>query len=421
MLRKTKALATVAVLAVAVAACSSSGGSQASAPSGTVSGSSGTAAGSPEKTITIGLLTDVTGPAASGNKLSEVGVKAGVVYAARNGYRIKYVEADTQTNPGAVVAAAQKLVLQDHVSAVIAHSALAFAAAPFLTKENIPVVGVAEDGPEWLTAKNMFSVWGALDNTLVPSTTGLVFKLLGAKTIGTLGYSISPLSSDAAKSAALSAKAAGLKVGYVNANFAFGSTDVQPEALAMKSHGVDGITTATDANTAYALVKALKNLGNPPKAVVLASGYGVDTLQAGPGALKEAQNVYFTLIWEPVELHTAATKQFQADLKAVGFTSVPSVAIYGGYTSVVLLVRALKAADGATDHAALIKALSQIHDWNAAGLFGSRTIDINQRGMVGGTAPYCYYVSKLVGSGFETVPNAEPVCGDLVPGEKVGS
>lgn len=407
---KIRVIAGTGVLAIAAAACSGGGGgssdnSSSSSPAG------GSGSSQATKDVTVGLLTDVTGPAASGNKLSQTGAKAGVVYAKRNGYNVKIVVADTQTNPGAVTAAAQKLVTRDHVDAVIAHSAIAFSAAPYLTKQGIPVVGVAEDGPEWQTAKNMFSVWGAIHFNKVSTTFGELFKLLGVKTVGALGYDISPSSALAAKGTGVSAQAAGLKAGYINAKFPFGSTNVQPIALAMKNANVDGLTTATDPNTAYALIKALKNIGHPAKAVVLASGYGVDTLQAGPGALQSAQNVYFTTVWQPVEMNTPATQKFQADLKQVGFTNVPSLAIYGGYLSVVLLVRGWKDA-GSTDHAKVISALSNVHDWDSAGLFPKgKTMDINDRQNIITGVDNCSFATKLVGTKFELVKGADPVCG----------
>ena len=411
-----KVIAASAVVAIA-AACS--GGSGGSSGNTGASGSASSGGGS-LKTVTVGLLTDVTGLAASGNKLSEVGVKGGVVYAQRNGYRIKYIVADTGTNPTNALAGARKLVTQDHVDAVIAHSAIAFAAAPYLTSQKIPVVGVAEDGPEWTTSTNMFSVWGAIHTEKVTTTIGQFFKNLGVTTVGALGYDISPTSAESAKATGVSAEAAGLKVGYINAKFPFGSTNVAPVALAMKKAGVDGLTTATDPNTAYALIGALRNIGHEPKAVVLASGYGGDVLQAGPGALKNAQNVYYTLQWQPVEMKTAATKQFQADLAAAGYTQEPTLAIYGGYLSVALLVKALKAANGATDSASLLTALSGIHDWDSAGMFPpGKTMDINDRKNIAAGVDNCLYAVKLVGSTFELVKGADPLCGDVIKGKTV--
>jgi hypothetical protein len=56
-----------------------------------------------------------------------------VVLARRAGYTIKYVIGDTTSTPGGALTAAQKLVEQDHVFAVIAVSSLTFAAANYLT------------------------------------------------------------------------------------------------------------------------------------------------------------------------------------------------------------------------------------------------------------------------------------------------
>ena len=71
---------------------------------------------------------------------------------------------------------------------------------------------------------------------------------------------------------------------------------------------------------------------------MLPDGYGADTLQAGPGALQAAQNVYFLLGYEPAEMNTAATKQLQADLAASGTAGVPTYGEYNGSVSAGLLL-----------------------------------------------------------------------------------
>ncbi len=397
-------------LVIAAGCGSSSSGKSASSGNGSA----------PLKTYTIGILTDRTGPAASGNKTSVDGVKAGVVYATRQGYNIKYVIADTATNPATALSAAQKLVTQDHVFAVFAHSALTFAAAPYLTAHKVPVIGMAEDGPEWITAKNMFSVVGALQTTKVTTTDGKFFKKVGVTNLGSVGYSISPSSSESSKAAAESSKAAGIKVGYLNAAFPFGGTNVGPTVLAMKNAGIDGLVTATDPNTAFSLITGLRQAGVKLKAALLPTGYGGDLLQAGPGALKAAQNVYFLLSYEPVEMQTAATKQFSADLKAAGVTGEPTFAMYNGYTSIGLIIQGLKAAGAQPTQASLITALSNVHEFTALGLYGSHKLDINDRvNAVGGGADNCAWVVQLQGDAFKTVPGADPVCGEILAGKTV--
>ena len=307
------------------------------------------------------------------------------------------------------------------MDAVIAHSAITFAASNYLTARGIPVVGAGEDGPEWTKNKNMFSVFGNLNTTKVNSTSGEFFKMQGVTNVGSIGYSISPLSSEAAKAAAASAKAAGLKVGYLNSSFPFGSTNVAPIALAMKKAGVDGFTASTDPNTAFALITNLRQQGVDIKAAQLATGYGGDLLQAGPGALKAAQNVYFSLNYQPVEMQTAATKQFVADLKSAGVTSIPTYAEYNGYTAVGLLVRAYKAAGDNPSSSQLISALSNIHDWDAMGLFGSHRLDVSDRTNIVGGVDNCAWYTKLVGDKFELVKGADPICGHVLQGVTVSS
>jgi ABC-type branched-subunit amino acid transport system substrate-binding protein len=412
--KMVRIIAAAAAAMLIVGACSSSR----SQSGGTTGGTVGSTGGG-SKTITIGVLTDLTGEAASGNKTYVNGIKAGVILAKRDGYTIKYVAADTQTSPAAALAAAQKLVTQDHVPVVLAQSAIAFAAAPYLSSQHVPVIGVAEDASEWATDKNMFPIAGALHITAVTSTLGQVFKLLGATTVGTLGYGISPSSADSAKAGIKSAQAAGLKNGYLNANFPFGSTNVQPIAVAMKGARVDAFYASVDPNTGFSLITALRQEGDNLKAAVLPDGYGADTLQAGPGALQAAQNVYFLLGYEPAEMNTAATKQLQADLAASGTTGVPTYGEYNGYVSAGLLLRALKSAGANPTPATLTTALSGIHDWDALGLWGGRRVDINNRTNVLASG-LCSWVTKLVGNNFEVVKGADPLCGTVIPGETVG-
>ncbi|HEX4864993.1 MAG TPA: ABC transporter substrate-binding protein, partial [Acidimicrobiales bacterium] len=237
--------------------------------------------------------------------------------------------------------------------------------------------------------------------------------------IGTLGYGISPSSADSAKAASKSGEAAGLKSGYENANFPFGSTNVQPVAIAMKSAGVDAFYASVDPNTSFSLITAIRQAGVDLKAAILPDGYGADTLQAGPGALQAAQNVYFALGFQPVEMNTAATRQLQADLAASGTTGVPTYGEYNGYVSVGLLLRGLKGAGPNLSYTSLINGLSSVHDWDALGLWGGKTADINDRVNLG-TPQLCSWVTKLMGSNFQLVKGADPYCGSVIQGVTVG-
>lgn len=398
----------VSILAVAI-----------SIVAGTTSSIAGSAGASVTATsshsLTVGVLTDETGLAASANATAVQGVKAGLVLAKRDGYNIKIVTADTATNPTTALTAAKELVQQDHATAIITHSALTFSAAPFLKTEGIPVVGPSLDADEWNTDTNMFSIYGPYEVSLATTTMGNFFKLEGVKDIGAIGYSISPSSSGFAKSVITSAQHAGLNAPYLNTTIPLGDTNGAPIALAMKNDKIDGFAAAVDPNTGFAIVSSLRQLGDNPKVAVLGTGYGGDLKQAGPGALQEAQDVYFQSGYEPVELNTPATKQFVSDLRAAGIHGDPTYAEYNAYVSVGLLVAGLKKAGNNLTSASIMKGLSSIHSWNALGLWGGRSMDINNRHLNTVGIDNCLWMTKLVGSSFKPVPGASPVCGKTLP------
>lgn len=404
--RKWKWFAALAAIMMVAAACSSSK---------SASGSSG------GTTLTVGVLSDLTGLGSTSASTIPAGVKVGVGLAASEGYHINYVVADTGTNPAEALAAAKRLVDQNHVFAVIANSSITFAAAPFLASHGIPVVGAGVDATEWITDRNMFSVIGNLDFTRVYSVWGMILKKLGVTNLASLGYSISPSSSDTAKGDAVSAQLAGIKVGYLNAAFPFGSTNVGPAALAIKAAGSNGLITSIEQNTEFALVNALRQEGAPIKVVLNATGYGADLKSAGPGATQIAQGQYFLTGYEPMEMNTAATRKVAADMqKYGGITGDPSFAEYQGYLSIGAMVQGLKAAGPHPTQASFIDAMLKITNFNGEGLYGNHSVDfaLAGRGTVE-SADNCEYITLYSGSSFHLVSGMDPICGITVPGRKV--
>jgi branched-chain amino acid transport system substrate-binding protein len=407
MRSKFRWVAAATAISMLAAACGSS-----KASSSTGSSSSG-------HSYTIGVLTDLTGITASSNESSVQGVQAGIRLAQREGYNIKYVVADTGSSVSGAQNAAHKLVEVDHVFAVLAVSTFMFAAAPFLTSHGIPVVGESADGPEWLTAKNMFAPFGPQDGAKVATTHGLILKRLGGTVVGSVGYAISS-SANAAKAFAQSAQDEGLKLGYLNTVFPLAGTNVQPVAFAMKNAGVDAFAAPLATNATLALLVALQEVGVKLKASILFTGYGGDLLQAGPGALQNEQGAYFEVPFEPIELHTAATEQLSADMKAVGVTTDPTFSEYQAYTSVDLLVQGLKNAGSKPTQAGLIAGLNGLKAYDAAGLLGPHTVNMAARTGVSAGVDNCIWVAKLVGSHFDLVPGMEPICGSDT-GKRVAS
>lgn len=377
------------------------------------SASSGSSSGSNGRTYTIGVLTDVTGPGASVNGSSTLGVQAGIKLAARNGYTINMVVADTGTSPGQVLPAAQSLVEEHHVLAVIAISAVTFSAAPWLTSHGIPVLGWSEDGPEWLTSQNMFSPGGPSDPAKGATTLPEFMKLIGVTNLGVVGYGY-VLSSEGVKSFADAARLGHLKVGYENTTVPLGSTNVEPIAIAMKDRGVNGLIGLLEPNATLLLLQALREQGVHLKASVLFTGYGGDLGKAGSAAVAAANGAYFALQFEPVELHTAATERFQKDMQSVGVNTDPTFAEYMGYLSIDLLVHGLQRAGANPSQAELINAINGIKNYDAAGLLGNHPLNIGARRPVPSGVDNCLWFTRESGKTYKLVPGAEPVCGTLI-------
>jgi branched-chain amino acid transport system substrate-binding protein len=365
------------------------------------------------------VITDLTGALGATNKNLPAAIKAGAVTAAAAGYDIKYTVVDSGSTPAGELTAAHRLVEQDHVLAVIAISDLTFAAAPYLASQGVPVIGGAVDSTEWNTDRNMFSVLGYPDYAKVTTTPGAFYKQVGATNVGAIGYGAVPSAAETARGTEISAQTAGLQAGYLNTTFPLGSTDVGPVVLAMKNAGIDGLSLAVQETSAFDIIRALRQQGVSVRAPVLSIGYGDSLLSAGPATTTDAQDVYFSLAWEPVEMHTAATEKFQSALASAGFTKEPGLPEYLAYTSMDALVTGLKGAGANPTQPALIDALLKVRNYDGAGLLGSHTIGfaMDQRGVAGPGADNCLWFTLFKGNSFTLVPGADPVCGTVIPGK----
>ncbi len=385
-----------------------------------VTGASASSAATSEPTVTVGVIADLTGAGAVTGNSTTQGIKAGVGLASSEGYKVKTDIVDTASSPTGALTAAQKLVEQDHVYAVIMISQLGFSAAPYLAQNHVPVIGVNVDGPEWLTDGNMFSVFGFADYTKVSTLQGKIYKQLGGTSYGGAAYSIAPASYDDEEGGAASAKLAGLKVAYTNTQLPYGTTNVAPVALAMKSAGVNIMYPAIAQATSYALVQALKQDGVKFKAI-LPTGYGGDLTEGGPDSKQIAQGVYFTDSYEPSEMHTAATEKLQTNLKKyAGVTTDPTLNEYAGYLSIDALVQGLKAAGKNPTQAKFITTMQGIHNYNAQGLWGGRSISFALQGRGSDTSQTdCDYTVQYKGSTFHLQSGMEPTCGKIVSGASI--
>lgn len=406
---------TIAVAALAVATTITACSSSKSASTG--SGGGSTPSGG---TIKLGVMSDLSGPAASGFLTAEKGVKAYVdsVNAAGgvNGQKLSYVMADTNSTPAGALTAAQKLVQQEKVFAIIDVSSDFFGAEAYLLKQGIPVVGGAFDGPEWTVKSNtnLFASVGVTDYSKVSSATGEYMKARGVTSCGSIGYASSQSAQASATAVVKSCEAAGLKNGYLNNQVPFGSTDMGAVAIAIKNSGVDGVELPTVPNTAFALLGALQQLGVKLKSALLSTGYGGDLL-ASSAAVAAAQGYEFSSVGNPVEANTPATQKQVANLAAVGVTGPPTFAEQEAYIATSAFVAGLKAAGNNPSQKSFSTAMRAVKGFDADGLLAPGKVDFDSYDQIGGGsgAAGCIFAAQLKGSKFVVVPGT-PLCGKII-------
>jgi len=378
------------------------------------------APGVTSNSITIGIITSLTGPAANQElgvvpsaeaRIDEQNAHGGVF-----GRKIKVIVEDDATNPETNGTVSQVLVSKG-VLAVIDQSATVFGGYKVFQKAGIPVVGGAFDGPEWgqQPNTNMFSIDGPLDPGDPATTTLPAFvKAHGGKVVASLGYSISPSSVASATGFIYASQELGLQKGYLNTTLPFGSVAVTPLALQIKSANVDSIYLPLDQDTNFAILTALKQDGLTLKVGVSATGYGQALLDA-KALLPDVQGTYFTTIGEPVELHTTATKNFQAALaKYAHYTGVPGFDYYEGWASADLFIKGLELAGKHPTLSGFINALHKVTNYNAGGLLSPVNLTLKDFGKA--PAVQCGWETQLQGDKFVPVPaNGKPTCGKTLP------
>jgi branched-chain amino acid transport system substrate-binding protein len=410
-------------LGLVATACSSSSKSANSGSSGSTgtassSGSSGSSGSSNGSTITIGVLTPLTGAAAANYKGSEESAQARVdaqnAEGGVNGHKLKLIVADDQSTPTGNLSAAQSLVNKG-VFAIVGSSAFTFGSYKYLNQQGVPVTGGGYDGPEWGQEPNTNMFAYSFTDPHVPQydQPADLMKDLGVTRVASVAYGESPSSVDSAKGFMFAAKNAGLDQAYLNTSLPFGTVNVGPIALALKSSNADGIMLPIDDETAFAIITAAQQEGVHFKAAISSTGYGQDLLSQ-PTTLAAGQGVYFTTSTAPVELETPATKAMQAAFaKYENFTGIPNLNWYQGWIATDMIIKGLQQAGANPTRASWMSAMRQVTSYDADGLLGY-PVDFSKFGQA--LPQSCSWYMKLTGSKFVPYPtDGKPVCGNLIP------
>jgi len=382
---------------------------------------SAVSAATSSKVITVGVILPVTGAASPSYTTTIQGLKArfGLANVKKtDGYTINYVVADDTSSPQGALSAAENLVQNKKVFAILDMDPFFEAAAAYTTKMGIPAITPGQDGYEYADPanKNLFPAYGSTGQNTVSSVFGKYFKSQGVTNLAVVGYGDSPSSAGSASAAAKSAKAAGIKVGYDNTSLPIGDTDIGPLVLAMKNAQVNGVWFPIESNTSFAILEGLAQNGVKLKSALLPTGYGGDLL-ADSSAVQAAQGDQFSTFGAPVEMKTAATKTYQAALaKYAGVTGIPTYAEYAAWQLADLFVFGLARAGAHPTDSSYIANLRKVTNYNGGGLLPG-TVNFTKYGnQEEGTVANCFFAVSLKGRTFKTVGGATPVCGNVIGG-----
>ena len=407
--RAWAAVGAACTLALVVSACGSDD---------EASGGGGGGGESSGGTLSIGVLTSLSGPNANAAQRSIVGAEARFAAYEEAGegcagdLDFDIVQADDASSPQGALTGTQKLVQQDDVFAMINVSAFFYGASPYLTTQasTVPVFGGAWDGaPEWTaTDDNLFNSSFVPVYDTVYSGPGEFYSGQGATKVAGIAY-VSPSSQQGLDAGLASMEAAGLEIGYTNKTVQFGSTDVGPLVLGIMESGADAVYPTINFDTTLALVAGLHQAGWEGL-IYSPTGYGADLLGSEP-AVAIGQGVIFGSLFTPVENGTEATDQLKSALQeyADNESGIPGFYESQGWFGADLLLYGLEQNDCDASQEDLIATLQQTDDWDANGLYPTpvpqTTTDYDEQ---------CSYYSRLEGNEFVPLFDGEPLCGTPV-------
>jgi branched-chain amino acid transport system substrate-binding protein len=397
-----------------------------------VSGVSSAAIAAAKKPITVGLLTDVTGPASSTFASTESGVlarfklqnsKGGV-----KGHPLKLIVGDTGTSPVGALTAAQSLDSQGALG-ILGVSAVTSGASRYMTQAGIPVTGPNFDASEWdaptnYSQENMFPIEGYYKPGFPSVTTvGLFLKQEGVRDIGTVAPQTGTTATSA-QAVLVSARVAGIPSTYANLNMPPTTLDFSTIALAIKQSGVDAIYAPLGVSQSIALMTALSQAGVHLKVFLASTGYGQNTLgNAALAPLAALGNVFFLNRTAPLEMNTAATKVFARAARNEGIVGIPEFGATEGWMAADLFIAGLEGGGPNPTRSSLFFGLRHLTNFTEDGLYGTIGVNYTKRNLTKvahtmGPDNCAWFVQLLPGK-FVPVKKASPLCGKFIPGSSI--
>ncbi len=360
--------------------------------------------------IKIGSIVPTSGPSATFSTILD-GIKARFAKANAEGElgkrKLTLVNEDDAADPARNVTAAQQLVEQEKVFAIMPESGAGDASGKYLHDQGIPAVGWQLGLAVYGTYTNFFGMQNAnvkdIQTHYVARPIEAV-KALGAKKIAVIGNSTGNAATFAEQNADSVKKTKGLKLVYKTTDIPAGTTEFGAVVDQIKNSGADTVYTTMAVSDGIALVNALKQAGVTPKIIVFPGGYAPAVLN-----IPAFDNAYFSLEFAPLE--TTPEPHGIAEFKKWMAQTAPDSALgqttMVGWISANTLIEGIKAAGvSCPTRKAFINNLRLVKGYTADGLFPPMNFaDVYNRPF------FCAYYIQVVNKQFVPQFGGKQFCG----------
>jgi branched-chain amino acid transport system substrate-binding protein len=397
-------VATVLLGGVLVAAGVQSAGAATSAPGVTA------------KTVKVGIISDLTGAAASTFEDSapamEARFKSFNAAGGVDGRKITWTLADTTSSPAGAATAAKELVQSQNVFMISEVSALLFGASTYLQQAGVPVTGSSLDGPEWYQQPNtnMFNVTGNDSPSEPGYTDGGFWKSIGAKKISFIA-SNTPSSTRGINPFNLALKQEGLQ-SCDNTIVPLGGVNFTTYALSFKTAGCDAVECSCVLSSSLAVTEAIHQQGLSEVKVEYGAGPS-DQIFANSTDEAAANGAYFP----GTTYSNAAGKAMLAGLRKYDPAykgGIPDLGAEYGWEVANLTIEGLQVTGKHLTRPGFITALRGVTHWTDEGLAPS---PINLKDFGQAPATTCTQYVQFVNKKYVSYPKSgKPFCGKLIPG-----
>ena len=360
--------------------------------------------------IKLGSIVPTSGPSATFSSILD-GIKARFAKANAEGElgkrKITLVNEDDAADTARNVTAAQQLVEQEKVFAILPESGAGDASGQYLHDQGIPAVGWQLGLALYGTYANFFGMQNAnvkdIKTHYVARPIEAV-KALGAKKIAVIGNSTGNAATFAEQNADSVKKTKGVELVYKTTDIPPGTTEFGAVVDQIKQSGADTVYTTMAVADGIALVNALKQAGVVPKIIVFPGGYAPAVL-----AIPAFDNAYFSLEFAPLE--TTPEPHGIAEFKKWMAQEAPNAALGQitavGWLSANTMIEGIKAAGvSCPTRKAFINNLRLVKGYTADGLFPPLNFaDVYNRPF------FCAYYIQVVNKQFVPQFGGKQFCG----------